>query len=104
MTGLFLGGCRKSELRSDDEDEVAKKRQFYRGSTGSQANELRPWRQNETSRKFLNCGLISTRNGKYQELSRDCYVTSRPVGKSIKASSQTKSELVGVWSAVKLVN
>ncbi|GBN74309.1 hypothetical protein AVEN_136307-1 [Araneus ventricosus] len=34
-----------------------------------------------------------TRSGKYQEPSRDYYVTSLPVGKGIKASSQTKSQL-----------
>ncbi|GBM58364.1 hypothetical protein AVEN_139568-1, partial [Araneus ventricosus] len=71
-------------------------REFHRGITGSQANELRSWRsfwrQNECSRKVMNCGLISTRNEKYQEPSRDHYVTSLPVGKAMKASPQTKSQ------------
>ncbi|GBM05696.1 hypothetical protein AVEN_175544-1 [Araneus ventricosus] len=94
-------------------------REFNRGFTGSQANELRYWRQTwrsfwlqtwrlrrqkEFSRKFMNCSLISTRSGKYQEHSRDYHVTSLPLGKSIKASSDTKNESVGVRSAVKLVN
>ncbi|GBM20689.1 hypothetical protein AVEN_105932-1 [Araneus ventricosus] len=90
---------------------LGQEREHHRVFTWSQDNELRSWREiwrhwrkNETSRKFMNCGPISTRSGKYPKSSRDYYATSFPVGKGIKSSSQTKNESVGVWSAVKLVN
>ncbi|GBM72338.1 hypothetical protein AVEN_208484-1 [Araneus ventricosus] len=37
-----------------------------RDFTGSQANELRSWRQKESSRKFMNCEPISSGRGKNQ--------------------------------------
>ncbi|GBN88134.1 hypothetical protein AVEN_63432-1, partial [Araneus ventricosus] len=48
----------------------------------------------------MNCSPISIRSWKYQELSRDYYVTQLPVGKDIKASSQTKSQSVRRRSAL----
>ncbi|GBO16494.1 hypothetical protein AVEN_182185-1 [Araneus ventricosus] len=85
---------------------LKQERESHRGFTANQANKFRSWlqfwqlgghcgdlvtilvtwRQNK-SRKVIDCGPIPNRSDKYQQPSRDYYVTSLPIGKGLKASS-----------------
>ncbi|GBM48381.1 hypothetical protein AVEN_103566-1 [Araneus ventricosus] len=76
---------------------LRQEKEFHRELTESRANEFRCrrqacrlWKKNESSRKLMNGSPISTRR-EDQGPSRDYYVKSLPLGKSIEANPQTKS-------------
>ncbi|GBN16518.1 hypothetical protein AVEN_102440-1 [Araneus ventricosus] len=73
---------------------LGQEREFYRGFTGSQTNELRPWRpfwrlSNKVGAFGDKTNLLEFWSylyyeWKYPEPSRVSYVTSLPVGKGMK--------------------